>query len=70
MTDSSPPKHRKVLTPRRLTLLASVAGLGVAMLVAGPGGYLPMSLRRGHPPPTPPRQRFHTPPASPISSPR
>ncbi|MGO9697707.1 MAG: Do family serine endopeptidase [Xanthobacteraceae bacterium] len=44
MTDSSPPKHRKVLTPRRLTLLASVAGLGVATLVAGPGGYLPMSL--------------------------
>ncbi len=44
MTDSSPPKHRKVLTPRRLTLLASVAGLGVTMLVAGPGGYLPMSL--------------------------
>lgn len=44
MTDSSLPKDRKVLTPRRLTLLASVAGLGVAMLVAGPGGYLPMSL--------------------------
>ena len=44
MTNSSPPKHRKALTPRRLTLLASVAGLGVAMLVAGPGGYLPMSL--------------------------
>jgi serine protease Do len=43
MTDSSLPKDRKVLTPRRLTLLASVAGLGVAILVAGPGGYLPMS---------------------------
>jgi serine protease Do len=44
MTDSSTPNHRNILTPRRLTLLASVAGLGVAMLVAGPGGYLPMSL--------------------------
>jgi serine protease Do len=44
MTDSSPRAHRKVLTPRRLTLLASVAGLGAALLVAGPGGYLPISL--------------------------
>ncbi len=44
MTKSSPRNHRNVLTPRRLTLLASVAGLGVAMLVAGPGGYLPISL--------------------------
>jgi serine protease Do len=33
---------RKVLTPRRLTLLASVAGLGVAVLLAGPGGYQAM----------------------------
>ncbi|MGA8611770.1 MAG: Do family serine endopeptidase [Xanthobacteraceae bacterium] len=40
----TPPKQRKVLTARRLTLLASVAGLGVAMLVAGPGGYVPMSF--------------------------
>ena len=44
MTDSSPPKHRKVLTPRRLVLLASAAGLAVALLAAGPGGYLPISL--------------------------
>jgi serine protease Do len=44
MTDSSNPTPRNGLTPRRLTLLASVAGLGVAMLVAGPGGYLPMTL--------------------------
>ena len=44
MTYSSPRKDRTVLTPRRLTLLASVAGLGAAMLVAGPGGYVPMSL--------------------------
>jgi serine protease Do len=34
---------QQVLHPRRLILLASV-GLGVAMLVAGPGGYVPMSL--------------------------
>jgi serine protease Do len=38
-TNASPPKQRKVLTVRRLTLLASVAGLGLAVLVAGPGGY-------------------------------
>ena len=44
MTDNSPRKDRTVLTPRRLTLLASVAGLGAAMLAAGPGGYVPMSL--------------------------
>ena len=44
MTDSSPSRHSKLLTPRRVTLLASVAGLGIAMLVAGPGGYLPTSL--------------------------
>ena len=37
-------KRNKVLSPRRLTLLATAAGLGVAMLFAGPGGYLPMSL--------------------------
>ena len=36
-------RNNKILRPRRLTLLASVAGLGVAILVAGPGGYLPMS---------------------------
>jgi serine protease Do len=44
MSESSPPDRRKLLTPRRLTLLASAAGLGVAMLAAGPGGYVPMSL--------------------------
>jgi serine protease Do len=37
-------RNNKILRPRRLTLLASVAGLGVAILVAGPGGYLPTSL--------------------------
>jgi serine protease Do len=35
---------RKILKPRRLTLLASAAGLGVAVLLAGPGGYQPFNL--------------------------
>ena len=43
-THASPPRQRKVLTARRLTLLASVAGLGAAVLLAGPGGYRPLSL--------------------------
>jgi serine protease Do len=33
------PSHRKPLTVRRLVLLASVAGLGAAVLFAGPTGY-------------------------------
>ena len=37
--NSSGPERRKMLPARRLTLLASVAGLGVAVLMAGPGGY-------------------------------
>jgi serine protease Do len=40
MTHGLPPT-RKVLTVRRLALLASVAGLGIAVLAAGPGGYRP-----------------------------
>ena len=46
MTPSQPPSNRprKLLTGRRLTLLASVAGLGIAMLAAGPGGYVPTRL--------------------------
>ncbi len=46
MTDSnsSLSRHRKTLTARRATLLASVAGLGIAMLVAGPGGYVSTQL--------------------------
>jgi serine protease Do len=36
--------QRKTLTARRLTLLASVAGLGIAVLIAGPGGYNPLNL--------------------------
>jgi len=35
----SHPSHRNPLTARRLVLLASVAGLGAAVLFAGPGGY-------------------------------
>ncbi|MFZ0426142.1 MAG: Do family serine endopeptidase [Xanthobacteraceae bacterium] len=42
--DTSLTKQRKALTARRLTLLASVAGLGVAVLMAGPGGYHPLNL--------------------------
>ena len=34
----------KALTARRVTLLATVAALGGAMLLAGPGGYRPSSL--------------------------
>jgi len=37
-------KKPTVLTARRVTLLASVAALGGAMLLAGPGGYRPSSL--------------------------
>jgi serine protease Do len=44
-SNASQSQQRKVLTARRLTLLASAAGLGVAMLVAGPSGYVPASLR-------------------------
>ena len=33
------PQGRKLLTARRLTLLATVAGLGVAVLLTGPGGF-------------------------------
>ena len=34
----------RVLTVRRVTLLASVAALGAAVLLAGPGGYRPSGL--------------------------
>ena len=37
MNATSEGGRRKVLTARRLTLLASVAGLGAAVLFAGPG---------------------------------
>ncbi len=46
MAPTQPTSHpqRTLLTARRVTLLASVAGLGIAVLVAGPGGYVPVSL--------------------------
>src|SRR6202035_5200880 len=34
---------RKLLRPRRLALLASAAALSMAVLVAGPGGYRPLT---------------------------
>ena len=34
----------KILKPRRLTLLASAAGLSMAILLVGPGGYRPFNL--------------------------
>jgi serine protease Do len=43
-TGNSFSKNHKVLAPRRLLRLASAAGLGAALLVAGPGGYLPIGL--------------------------
>jgi serine protease Do len=43
-SNSSHPTSRKILKPRRLALLASAACLGVALLAAGPGGYLPFHL--------------------------
>jgi serine protease Do len=39
MTSSNPQKQRKSLSARRLVLLASVAGVGAALMLAGPGGY-------------------------------
>jgi serine protease Do len=41
---SSQPTPRKFLKPRRLALLASAAALSLAVLAAGPGGYLPFNL--------------------------
>ena len=33
------PNKRKSFTARRLVLLASVAGVGAALMLSGPGGY-------------------------------
>ena len=47
MDDQSNTSHRaprKFLKPRRLALLASVAGLSMAVLVIGPGDYRPLNL--------------------------
>ena len=41
-TKNSP--HRNPLTARRLVLLGSAAGLAVALIAAGPGGYVPHHL--------------------------
>jgi serine protease Do len=43
-SETSERAPRKILKPRRLTLLASVAGLSMAVLVIGPGGYRPLNL--------------------------
>jgi serine protease Do len=43
-SNASQPTPRKILKPRRLALLASAAGLSLALLAAGPGGYLPLNL--------------------------
>jgi serine protease Do len=42
MTDNTREHGRTALRPRRLALLGSVAAIGAAMIIAGPGGYLPM----------------------------
>jgi serine protease Do len=43
-SNSSPHAPLKILKPRRLTLLASVAALSMAVLAVGPGGYRPFNL--------------------------
>src|SRR5580704_15177694 len=51
MKEKNPQNSRtpRVLTVRRLTLLASGAAVGAAMLFAGPGGYSPSSFGFGPP---------------------
>jgi serine protease Do len=46
MTESNPPQSAKprVLSARRIALLATVAGIGAALLVAGPNGYWPSAF--------------------------
>src|SRR6185437_12975189 len=47
MVDQSNAPHqtpRKILRPRRLALLASVAGLSMAVLAFGPGGNVPFNI--------------------------
>jgi serine protease Do len=41
---NSPTRKPKALTARRVTLLASVAAVGAALLLAGPNGYLPSAF--------------------------
>src|SRR5580700_851565 len=50
-SEGSAPPTRKWLSPRRLALLASVAGIGTAVLFAGPGaplGTLPSFSTHAH----------------------
>jgi serine protease Do len=42
--ETPPSNRRKLPSTRRLGLMATAAGLGIAVLAAGPGGYLPMTL--------------------------
>jgi serine protease Do len=44
MTDNTRQHGRAGLRPRRLALLGSVAAIGAAVLIAGPGGYLPIPV--------------------------
>src|ERR1700761_6609649 len=46
-SNTNPTSH-KVLRPRRLALLASAAGLSLAVLATGPGGYLPLWASSAH----------------------
>jgi serine protease Do len=43
-SNTSHPAPRKILKPRRLALLASAAGLSMAVLAIGPSGYLPFNI--------------------------
>ena len=80
MTKRNPSLQRKTLTIRRATLLASVACIGIAMLVAGPEGSRPLNFRTlpllhrrpqcGSRPRKRLTRRFKIPSASPILSPR
>ena len=44
MTREFVPQARKFLAKRRLVLLASVAAVGAAVILAGPGGYRPVTF--------------------------
>ena len=44
MPHNETPNRRKLLTPRKLTLLASVAALGGAVFIAGPGNFSPANI--------------------------
>jgi serine protease Do len=44
VSNTSPPNKRRVLSARRLTLLGSATGLGLAMILAGPGGIPQLAL--------------------------